>query len=235
MGRNTKITRAIGFVTALGASAALVATAAGGTSAYFTDSHEGHLTGTAGTLEIGASGQMLNFSKLMPGVDQTKTINYQVKSESANADVWMVFDASTEAYGRFTGENHKTYGEAGYDKGGLGGFGHFKVLSDQGRGFESYNLALAPTGATGCQVNDDGTGGSDQRATGPDNASQAAPQCGVPAAIKIASDISAGHSHSADVTFGLTGKAYEKNATMVDVPFKIVATQVGIRPDAKNF
>ncbi|WP_213029941.1 hypothetical protein, partial [Acinetobacter baumannii] len=64
---------------------------------------------------------------------------------------------------------------------------------------------------------------------------QSAPECGVPAAIKLGSNLAPGQASSATLTFGLTGKAVAQDTYFANVPFKIVATQVGIRPDAANF
>ncbi|WP_029135771.1 hypothetical protein [Nakamurella lactea] len=236
-----KIARLAGFVGALGISGALVAMASSTTGAYFTDEVGGNLSGTSGVLDITASGQNINFTGLNPGSDKDQTINFRVKGNSTtSADVWLVFDKESPAYGQFTGVKTTSYGW--YTGGGLGGYGHFKVTSAQGMSFESYNLQLqqdsAATNAYNngtCHVHANGTGGDTHKATGPDNATQAAPECGVPAAIQIGSNIAAGTSSWAKVSFGLTGKATDQNKVMVDVPFKVVATQPGIRPDAANF
>jgi hypothetical protein len=229
-----KTVKVAGFVGALCASAALVATAASTTGAYFTDSKDGNLSATSGHLEVHASGTNINFQGLYPGEDRSQRVTYTpTNSSTGNEDVWLVFDTTTAAYGQFTGANHVNYG--GYSQGGLGGYGHFKVVSDQGYGFESYNLQLAADPATGCHVNAEGNGGSAERATGPNNGSQSAPECGVPGAIKLGSNLTPGQASAATITFGLTGKAQTQDVTWANVPFKIVATQVGIRPDAQNF
>ncbi|HEY2043015.1 MAG TPA: hypothetical protein VGH11_10095 [Jatrophihabitans sp.] len=229
-----KAIKVAGFVGALCASAALVATAANGTGAYFSDSHTGNLAGTSGHLQVVTSGTSINFTGLNPGEDKSQRVGYTATNNSTtNEDVWLVFDTSSPAYGRFTGAKTTSYG--GYLGGGLGGYGHFKVLSDQGYHFESYNLQLAANPADGCAVNPEGNGGSDAKATGPDNGSQSAPECGVPGAIKIGSNLAPGQGSATTVTFGLTGKATSQDTTFVNVPFQIVATQVGVRPDAPNF
>jgi hypothetical protein len=229
--QKAKAIRLAGFVGALGASAVLVGAAVQGTGAYFSDSHDGTITGSSGHLTVSTSSTTLDYSGLIPDEDQSKTITYTPDGGSPNEDVWMTFDATSQAYGKFTGTNHVNYG--GYTEGGLGGYGHFKIVSNQGFSFESYNMQVAASG--GCYIDANGDGGSSARATGPDNGSQAAPECGVPGAILIGHNISAGVQGSAVVTFGLTGKATGQNIPWANVPFKIVATQVGIRPDAANF
>lgn len=228
-----KAARLAGFVGALCASGALVGLTVSSTGAYFTDSHDGNLSASSGHLRVDVSGSSLNYSGLIPGQDQSKTIGFTPTAGSANEDIWMVFDTNSAAYGQFTGTNHKDY--SGYSDGGLGGYGHFKVVGGQGYSFESYNLQVAADPSTGCTIDANGDGGSAARATGPDNASQSAPECGVPGAILLAHDLPAGYNGSATVTFGLTGKAKGQDTTYANVPFKIVATQVGIRPDAANY
>jgi hypothetical protein len=229
-----KTVKVAGFVGALCASAALVATAATGTGAYFTSSSDGNLAGTSGHLQLSTTNTNINLTGLNPGEDQSQRITYTTTADSTTReDVWLVFDTTSAAYGRFTGANHVNYG--GYTDGGLGGYGHFKVTSDQGFGFESYNLQVVVAPATGCHINANGTGGSDQRATGPDNGSQSAPECGVPGAIQIGSNLAPGQASAATISFGLTGKARAQDTMEANVPFKIVATQVGVRPDAQNY
>ncbi|HET8583717.1 MAG TPA: hypothetical protein VFL65_10710 [Jatrophihabitans sp.] len=244
-----KAARLAGFIGALCASGALVGIGVAGTGAYFTDSHDGYLVGDAGHLTVSTTDTAIHFTNLIPGEDQSQQITFTPTSGSPNEDVWMVFDTTSAAYGEFTGANNVSY--SGYDQGGLGGYGHFKVAGGQGGslGFESYNLQLPATASNGdygngysssnaqgnCTVNQYGDIGSTARAVGTDNATQSAPECGVPGAIKIASNLPAGFQGSATVTFGLTGKATTQNVRWVNVPFKIVATQVGHGPNDPNF
>ena len=187
-----KTVKVAGFVGALCASAALVATAATGTGAYFTDSHSGNLVDTSGHLQLSTTDTNISFTGLNPGQDKSQQIQYTPTANStSNEDVWLVFDTTSTAYGQFTGAKGANYG--GYTGGGLGGYGHFKVISDQGYDFESYNLQVAPAGQ-GCNINAEGNGGSAAKATGPDNGSQSAPECGVPAAIKIGSNLAPGQT-----------------------------------------
>lgn len=166
-------------------------------------------------------------------------MSYTVTSTSTtNADIWLVFDSTTAAYGQFTGAKPGSYGSS--VDGGMGQYGHFKVVGDAGT-FESYNLQLpdvadatSPTGYTSpgsantCTVNGEGHGGSGTQhviGQGTDLA-----ECGVPAAILLTSNVAPGHSASATVTFGLTNKQDQQNDP--NVPFTIVATQPNVRPDA---
>ena len=241
-----KVARVAGFIGALGVSAVLVTTAVQGTGAYFTSSVDGSLSGTSGVLQVVGQGTNLNYTGLMPGVDQTKTFKYAATSNSTTAeDVWLVFDSTTAAYGAFTGASYAAGTETWYQDfngGGMGRFGHFKIVSDQGYSFESYNLKLSPDNPLGsygpattqsCTVQANGNGGSATRST---SVSDTPPYCGVPEAIQIASNIAPGVWHSATVTFGLTGRQVEQGQTGdPSVPFTIVATQHNVRPDAANF
>lgn len=243
-----KTARLAGFIGALCATGALVGAGVQATGAYFTDSHDGSLSASNGHILVKTTNTHLDFTGLLPGVDKSMQITYRPRDNSANEDVWLVFDSATNAYGAFTGAKGTDYN--GHTSGGLGGYGHFKVHSDQGYGFESYNLQLPNDHADGsygagyykhndngtCSVNSVGNGGEHTKAVGPTNATDSVPECGVPAAIKLASNISAGHTHTATVTFGLTGKATDQDqGSWADVPFKVVATQVGVSPSAEDF
>ena len=202
---NKKTVKVAGFVGALCASAALVATAATGTGAYFTDSHDGNLAGTSGHLQLSTTNTKINFTGLNPGQDKDQQIPYTPTGNSTtNEDVWLVFDTTTAAYGQFTGAKHVNYG--GYTGGGLGGYGHFKVVSDQGYSFESYNLQVASQPAAAPSTP---TATAAARPRRPDRttAPQSAPECGVPGAIKLGNNLAPGQAAAATVTFGLTGKA----------------------------
>ncbi|HXR40889.1 MAG TPA: hypothetical protein VN738_00700 [Acidothermaceae bacterium] len=228
----SKAWRLGGFVAALGASGALIASATGATGAYFTDSHDGTLQAVSGHLKLNVSDTTLNFTGLMPAEDQTKEITYNTDA-NGNEDVWLVFP-DNEAYEQFTGAK----GNALWPDGGLGRYGHFAVSdSNGGLAFQSYNLQNTPTGVTGqsCTVDGNGRGGSAQQAT---SASDTPPYCGVPNAILLASNLVNGSSGTITVTFGLTGRQTTQNQTEFSpaaVSFQIVGTQHGVRPDAANF
>lgn len=258
--KRSKVLRIGGFVTAVCATTALVAAAAQSTGAWFTDSHSGTIASSSGHLNLlikNAAGtyadadtsQMnLAYSDLMPGESRDKTIDYQVSASGGKMDLWLTFDPTTQAYGEFTGTNGQPYGS--YTGGGMGGYGHFKVVGDSGYSFESYNLQLpsghsngnygtttyTETNANGtCVVNTNGNGGEHTSAVGPSNANDSVPECGVPAAIKLASDLPSGTYGTVTVTFGLTGKQANQGQTEPTVGYKLVATQAGHAPGDANF
>lgn len=187
-----------------------------------------------------ASNTNLNFAGLNPGEDQSQKITFGVRSSSTtHADIWLVFNTASEAYGRFTGAGGASYGD--FTGGGMGQYGHFKVTGVAGS-FESYNLQLpdaadathpysSKTSRNTCSVDKYGHGGSSVRhATG--GGSDIA-ECGVPGAILLQKNLAPGGSGNATVTFGLTGKQTEMNQKNdPNVPFKIVATQPGVAPGA---
>ena len=86
---------------ALGASllvlGALVAMATGVTGAYFSDSKEGEIKGTTGSIRVhtsggtGSNGLNFNFKYLLPGEPQTATVEYKNIGHNPQ-DVWVVFD-----------------------------------------------------------------------------------------------------------------------------------------------
>lgn len=223
-----KIARLAGFVGALGISAALVAMASSSTGAYFTDTADGTVTAGSGHLTLSHGVTDLNFSNLVPGQYPTQKIAYSVDS-NVNVDVWLTFDDNT-GYCQLTGskDNDKC------SDGGLGRYGHFAVANNNDTKFTSYNLANPDQGITGqsCNVNANGNGGSNQK---PTSETDTPPYCGVPMAIKLASNLGSGTSGEVEVTFGVTGKWTAQNTAVANVGYHLVATQAGVRPDAKNF
>lgn len=234
--RITRAWRVGGFLAALGASAALIASASGATGAWFTDSHSGNLAGSTGHLRLNVSDTTLNFNGLVPGQSQTKQITYSVDVSNGTEDVWLVFPTATadqaQRYGQFTGAKN----DAAWADGGLGRYGHFAVSDTAfGQAFRSHNLQNQPGGATdeSCGIDANGRGGSDQQAT---SSSDTPPYCGVPKAILLAWNLADSTTGTIEVTFGVTGRWTVQNADpVVNVPFQIVATQHGVRPDAANF
>lgn len=224
------IAKVAGFVGTLGAGAALVATAATGTGAWFTDAKDGSLSATSGNLTLNTDNTTINFTGLMPGEDRSQTIGYNVNASSGKVDVWLKFDTTTQAYSLFSGGK----GQNGYADGGLGRYGHFKVSSAEGTFFDSYNLANDPNGyKSGCADNAKGWG-SVRPANGPNDYEQG--YCGVPGYILVASNLVSGATGNFTITFGLTGKQKDQNQVQVSsLPYQVVATQAGKRPDAANF
>ncbi|MGN6611266.1 MAG: hypothetical protein ACTHLJ_05780 [Angustibacter sp.] len=219
-----------GFIGTLGAGAALVATAATGTGAWFTDSADGGFTATAGHLRLSTGETTLHYSDLWPGTNQTKDISYSVDA-SGPTDVWFVLDDSTAQnaakVGAFTGAS----GDSAYPNGGLGAYGHFEIWNNSSRKFVSSNLARGPQSQS-CVTDANGNGGS---TAAPHNASERVAYCGVPTAVKVADNLTSGQGGTLKLVFGLTGKASGQNIQWADVPFKVVATQHGVRPGQASF
>ena len=226
MSKNSMI-KVVGFVGTLAAGAALVGSAVTGTGAYFTSSKDGNLAASKGHLTLNTTDPYLNFTDLMPGEDQTKNVDFNV-DVTGKSDVWLVFDTNTEAYARFSG----TKGNPLYADGGLGRFGHFKVAVNGGGAlFESWNLQMAPAGTANC-TDANGHGSNSPATSEGDTPSY----CGVPAAMKLASNLSSREGRVLNMTFGITGRSRgQLPAAVANVPFKLVATQVGVRPDALNY
>lgn len=232
--RHAKTLKVAGFATALCASVALIGFAAAGTGAYFTDSHDGQIASSSGHLKMNlpaGTDTNLNFANLMPGEDQSANIPYTIDVSSGKVDVWMVFDATSTGYGHFTGAKDVSYGPDGYTDGGMGRYGHFQVGNNGQVAFRSHNLQLAkaptPNCADGTTPGADGRGGSDIK-----SATNA--ECGVPAAIKLASNLTNTATGNVNIVFGLSGKQTQQNQTEWTVGYKIVATQAGHAPNDPN-
>ncbi len=230
------IVKVAGFVGTLGAGAALVATAATGTGAWFTDAENGTMAASTGSLNVDlVAGQRdMSFANLMPGDYQTQSVTYKVSQSSGKSDVWLVFDKNNWAVAKFTGAPDSTVAPGG----GLGRYGHFAVKNGSSTLFQSNNLAYARATSSpseSCNVDADGRGGSDARPTAETGPGSLINYCGVPYAIKLASDLNSGDEGTMTLEFGVTGRWKAQNVTLPTVPFQIVATQAGKRPDAANF
>jgi hypothetical protein len=220
-----------GFIATMAAGAAMIGAAATGTGAYFTDSKTGGLVASTGHLTLNTTDANLRFENLVPGEDTTKSVDYNVDA-TGKSDVWLVFKPTDVGYLAWTGDK----GNALYPDGGLGRYGHFAVANGGTTLFESRNLALDPAGpgtAASCYVDPaTGHGGSAVRPTSRDDI---LPYCGVPSAIKIASNLVSGDGGVLNMTFGVTGRWTAQHSPVASVPFTVVATQAGVRPDAANF
>ena len=227
-----KAIKLAGFIGALAASATLVSISVSSTGAYFTDSKDGSLAANSGHLKLtGVSETNLNFADLMPGEDQTQTVNYNVDVSSGQVDLWMVFDTSSSGYGHFSGTKNVAYGPDSYSDGGMGRYGHFAVGAGTDTAFQSYNLQMAANPANNCS---DGTvPGSDGRG-GSGVKSATNEECGVPGAIKLAGNLDNGASGTVHVTYGLSGKQTQQNQTEWTVGYRLVATQAGHAPSDLN-
>ncbi|MGH8888589.1 MAG: hypothetical protein ACRDV3_02370, partial [Acidothermaceae bacterium] len=103
----SKTWRIGGFVTALAASGALIASATGATGAYFTDSTPGTISGSTGHLKLAVAGATsMSFSGLVPGQYQTDNVTYTTNSSAtANEDIWLVFNPTSRGYIDLTGDD----------------------------------------------------------------------------------------------------------------------------------
>ncbi len=220
-----------GLVTAVCATGALVAATVPATGAYFSDAKAGSIGATSGHLALAidpGTTTALNFSDLMPGVNQTKKIHYAVTASSGNVDVWLTFNKDTGEYARFTGGKNSPK----WLDGGLGRYGYFSVAdSHGGAAFTSGNLSFADgTNTYGvadqaqCTVDANGRGGSGALYEG----TGTVPYCGVPSKILLASNLSSGTDGYVSITFGLDGVLQTaQGQDEGTVPFQIVATQAG--------
>ena len=131
----------IGLVVALVLVAGLVAVAAHATGAYFSDTHNGQVTGTIGDIKVAASGgasngqgDSLNFfwDEMLPGVPYSATIQVQNTSTSNVEDIWLVFPNHTALSALNT----------------LGRYGAVQVLVDGNQVYENHNLNDIPNNGT---------------------------------------------------------------------------------------
>jgi hypothetical protein len=223
-----KAARLAGFVGALGASAVLLGAAATTTGAYFTDAEDGSVSAKSGSLTLDKNNDYtLNFDNLVPGEYKSKEVGYHTGGD-ATEDIWLRFPDGVE-YGMFTGAKNGSQ----YAGGGLGRYGHFEIKNNANQVlFSSYNLQNESDTTSGC-ADADGHG-SNRPAVSETDTDMG--YCGVPHYIKVESDVAPGTDAKLTMVFGLTGKARGQNTQVADhLPFQVVATQAGVRPDAKNF
>ena len=203
-----QILKVTGFIGTLAAGTALVASAATGTGAYFSDSASGTISGTMGSIRIqagdgGPAATTISFTKMLPGEAQTKTIGF--KNTGANAqDVWLIFNPT------YLGD-----GDRETDTGLIndrGTYGEIHIKSGTTAVFDSANL------------NDDADSCPPGLGT---------PACNpLPEMIKLRDNFAPGDT--GNFTFSYTaGAKYKSNQGLpeVNLPYKLVATQHGISPD----
>jgi hypothetical protein len=223
-----KTARVTAFVGTLGASAALIGMAATTTGAYFTDTESGSITAKTGHLQIDKrSDYALNFNDMVPGQYQSRDVHYRTDS-STNEDIWLKFPDGV-AYAQFTGEKNGP----NWADGGLGRFGHFEVKNNAGGTlFSSWNLQNESAGVSGC-ANANGHGSNQA----PTSREDTPAHCGVPRYMLVESDVPSGTEQKLTLVFGVTGRATGQNTFQPPstVPFEVVATQHGVRPDASNY
>jgi hypothetical protein len=231
--RKLQAVRIIGFVGALGVSAALITAATQGTGAYFTDAHSGAVNASTGTVNVNVSDLQLNFQNLLPNEFKTNAIDYTANGTGAE-DIWLVLPTNGTA---------AAFNGPGGGAAALGRYGHVEVSAPAGD-FTSYNLSTDPAGANSaasCGVDGNGHGGSNAQATSTNNSDPGSyvKYCPVPGAILLSSGLTAGQGGTAHVTFGFTKVLKDpaaQGAPLAPVAqFKIVATQAGVSPlDVNN-
>ena len=222
--KKSAVTRVLGFIGALGASAALVGTAVNTTGAYFTDKHDGSINAGTGAVKVDTTDLTLNFDGLLPGEFKTRRVDYTARGTGAQ-DLWLVFP-TTGAADAFL---HTP--QAGSAP--LGRYGHLAITSNAGASFVSNNLTASPSGynsADSCYIDANGDGGNAAELSSP---SDLLPYCAPRPAILLQSNMSPGDTGYANIEFGFTKllRGGQNSATAPLAAFSIVATQHGIRPD----
>jgi hypothetical protein len=200
---------------------ALVVMATGATGAYFSDSKQGEISGSTGSIRVhtsggsGPNGLLFNFKNLLPGEPQTATVEYKNVGHN-NQDVWIVFDNS----------------EALHALNNMGRYGEVTISNPGGVLFHSANLNdnLPPASGT----------------CGPFSPAGCWP---LGTQYKVASNLSPGAGSWFKFQFGYTtyhggiGNSQQEmpfNAYPPEVgpeevvgsglPYEVVATQVGVEP-----
>jgi hypothetical protein len=132
----------IGLVVALIVVAGLVAVAAHATGAYFSDTHNGKITGTIGDISIKTGGGVdtnsngdflgFNWDEMLPGVPYSATMTVQNTSSSNSEDIWLTFPNATALSALNT----------------LGTYGAVQILVDGNQVYENHNLNDIPNNGT---------------------------------------------------------------------------------------
>jgi hypothetical protein len=200
---------------------ALVVMATGATGAYFSESKQGEISGTTGSIHVhtsggsGPNGLLFNFKNLLPGEPQSATVEFKNTGHN-NQDVWVVFDNA----------------EALHALNNMGHYGEVTIANPGGWVFHSANLNdnLPPASGT----------------CGPFSPSGCWP---LGEQYKVASNLAPGAGSWFKFTFGYTthkggiGNSQEEmpfNTYPPEVepseivgsglPYEVVATQVGVEP-----
>jgi hypothetical protein len=201
-----------GFISTLAAGTALVASAATGTGAYFTDSVSGTISGTMGSIDIqagdgGPAATTINFTKMLPGETGKQEVAFKNTGQNPQ-DVWVVFPKSALGDGDHSTDQHLIND--------FGTYATIQIKSSGGTVFYSTNL------------NDDQT-------SCPDGVSD--PAVGrachaLPTMVRLSSNLAPGQG--GNMEFAFTPDAKFKNnqgLPVLNLPYKLVATQHGISPD----
>ena len=235
--RKATLVKLAGFVTALCATGALVAVTVPATGAYFQDSKGGSMTASSGHLTLTTGETTINFAGLMPGVNKSQDITYNVDATDGNVDVWLVFDKTTVSALAPSVTEYQLFTGNGSNPSGLGAYGFFQVRESHSADplFTSGNLKFADATYTNystaggeCYVEaGTGRGGSGDIVTATNRGPL--PYCGVPGKILLASNLASADSGTISLTFGLNGfKQTIQNQPEGTVHFSIVATQHGV-------
>ena len=141
--------RVLGFVGAVGASAALVGASVAGTGAYFTNSEDGNLTGSFGSIDITEGDDQVALGMILPGEQKFDSVGYSNTGTSPQ-DVYLVLDPASRAT-----LNNPQMGAANNT---------FVVKTGDTVHFESKNLATKPVPAA-IQIAEDFAPGIGTRTT----------------------------------------------------------------------
>lgn len=197
-------------------TALLVYVAVSVTGAYFSETKQGEIKGTIGSIHIhteggtGENGLKFNFENLLPGEPQSATVEYR-NTGANNQDVWVVFNNAEALHAL---NNLGTYGEVTLSNGG-GTIFHSTNLNDN----------LPPASGTCGPFSEAGCWPLQKK-------------------YKVGSNISPGAGGYFRFTFAYASKlknpaaeeqpwnTYPPEATPVGngLPYQVVATQVGIEP-----
>ena len=198
--------------------------ALGPTGAFFTDTAQGNVAGTIGSIKVAGAGGTgtdslgLQFTNLLPGTPQTVTSNY-TNTGLNNQDVWVVFNNA----------------DALHALNDLGTYGEFHLAANGTALFDSANLSddlddpahpscgtLAPTGCWPL--------GKQYLLTSnlaPNAAGDVSFTFGYASKMKGQSDVGGGvwNSYPVATVLAPTPKVVDNG-----LPYQIVATQVGQKP-----
>lgn len=211
--------RAVALVASVGLLGGVAWVAAGTTGAYFSDTHQGDIDGTIGSIHASVSGgdgadaTNLHFTNMLPGTPQTVTVNYQ-NTGANNEDVYIVFNDATALSALNT----------------LGTYGEVHLAANGNHVFDSANLndrsstcgAFDPAGCWPLEA---------QYKV----ASNVAP--GDSGKVSFTFNFS-GKIQNPDFEGGawnsypVTGQTTNSGTTGTGLPYEIVATQVGVTPGA---
>jgi hypothetical protein len=133
----------IGLLAAVILVAALVAVASGATGAYFSDTQNGKFTGTIGQIKVSLSGGssgsgtladpfMFNWPNMLPGVVYSQTMTVQNTSADNSEDLYLVFPNLTALSALNS----------------LGRYGAVEILVDGSIVFQDNNLNDIPNNGT---------------------------------------------------------------------------------------